>query len=233
MNAQTPPRPLNVPTLTEIIDADAPVAQAPVWPPVATQTPAAPPPLLTEPAEVSGHLSEPVQEPLRMPRDVPEFDEVPRNLLRPLPGAAADPAPMTAKVAPPASSGEPTSLSALEAARASLSGTLRSARDGRWAPMSNVELAPAEPAVAASVAAPSGAAEVTDVSEAQLSHRVLGVVQKQIDSMIEFRLREAMTPILQRHADALVRELRDELKQTMQDVVTRAVAQEMSKVRQR
>jgi hypothetical protein len=91
--------------------------------------------------------------------------------------------------------------------------------------------APAD--AAALLAASLGPVEVTEVTEPQLAHRVLSVVQKQIDGMIEFRLREALGPILQRQADALVRELRDELKQTMQDVVTRAVAQEMAKVRPR
>ena len=72
-----------------------------------------------------------------------------------------------------------------------------------------------------------------DISEAQLTQRVLVVVQKQVDSMIEFRLKEAMAPILARHTDALVRELREELARTMGDVVARSVAQEMAKLRQR
>ena len=72
-----------------------------------------------------------------------------------------------------------------------------------------------------------------DISETQLTQRVLSVVQKQVDSMIEFRLKEAMAPILARHTDALVRELREELARTMGDVVTRSVAQEMAKLRQR
>lgn len=72
-----------------------------------------------------------------------------------------------------------------------------------------------------------------DITEAQLAQRVLGVVQKQIDGMIDFRLKEAIAPILARHSEALVRDLREELSRTMADVVTRAVAQEMAKLRQR
>lgn len=72
-----------------------------------------------------------------------------------------------------------------------------------------------------------------DVTEAQLAQRVLGVVQKQIDGMIDFRLKEAMAPILARHSEALVRDLREELSRTMSDVVARAVAQEMAKLRHR
>lgn len=72
-----------------------------------------------------------------------------------------------------------------------------------------------------------------DISEAQLAQRVMGDVQRQIDGMLDFRLREAIGPILARHSDALVKDLREELNRTMRDVVTRSVAQEMAKLRQR
>lgn len=71
------------------------------------------------------------------------------------------------------------------------------------------------------------------VSEAQLAHRVLSDVQRQIDSMLEFRLKEAMAPLLARHTDAIARDLRDELNRTLKDVVARSVAQELAKLRQR
>lgn len=67
--------------------------------------------------------------------------------------------------------------------------------------------------------------------EAQMTQRVLTEVQRQIDGMLEYRLREALAPILARTSEALVRELRQELSKTMRDVVSRAVAQEV--VRQR
>jgi hypothetical protein len=70
-------------------------------------------------------------------------------------------------------------------------------------------------------------------SEAQLAHRVLADVQKQVDSMLEFRLREAMGPVLARHTEAIARDLRDELSRTLRDVVARSVAQELAKLRQR
>jgi hypothetical protein len=89
--------------------------------------------------------------------------------------------------------------------------------------------APLAPAPAPAPIAPT----LPDVSEAQLAQRVLADVQKQIDGMLDFRLREAIAPILARHSEALVRDLRDELKRTMQDVVTRSVAQEMAKLRLR
>ncbi|NBD21868.1 hypothetical protein GTZ97_14495 [Aquabacterium fontiphilum] len=70
-------------------------------------------------------------------------------------------------------------------------------------------------------------------SEAQITQRVMQDVQRQVDGMLEFRLREAMAPVLARHTDALVQELRQELSRTLRDVVARAVAQEMARLRQR
>lgn len=99
-------------------------------------------------------------------------------------------------------------------------------------PPASIPLA-AVPTVAAPAPTPVQQTVLPELSEAQLTQRVLSVVQKQIDGMIEFRLKEAMAPILARHTDALVRELREELTRTMSDVVARSVAQEMAKLRQR
>ena len=71
------------------------------------------------------------------------------------------------------------------------------------------------------------------LSEAQLAHRVLSDVQRQVDGMLEYRLKEAMAPLLARHTEAIVRDLRDELNRTLNDVVARSVAQELAKLRQR
>lgn len=71
------------------------------------------------------------------------------------------------------------------------------------------------------------------ISESQLAHRVLSDVQRQVDSMLEFRLKEAMGPLLARHTEAIARDLRDELNKTLKDVVARSVAQELAKLRQR
>ena len=51
--------------------------------------------------------------------------------------------------------------------------------------------------------------------------------------MLEFRLREAMAPHLAEVAETLVQALRQELAATLQDVVMRAVAQEVSRTRPR
>jgi hypothetical protein len=72
-----------------------------------------------------------------------------------------------------------------------------------------------------------------EINETQLAQRVLTDVQRQVDGMLEFRLKEAMTPILAKYSEALVRELREELSRTMRDVVARSVAQEVAKLRQR
>lgn len=89
-------------------------------------------------------------------------------------------------------------------------------------------------AVAIEVAAPPAAdTNVPLISESQLAHRVLSDVQRQVDSMLDFRLKEAMGPLLARHTEAIARDLRDELNKTLKDVVARSVAQELAKLRQR
>ncbi|SRR5258706_1190416 len=71
------------------------------------------------------------------------------------------------------------------------------------------------------------------LNEAELAQRVLANVQRQVDLMLEQRLREAMGPVLARLADALLRETRNELASTLRDMVSRAVAQELSRHRDR
>ena len=70
-------------------------------------------------------------------------------------------------------------------------------------------------------------------SEQQIAQRVMQDVQRKIDGMLDFRLREALAPVLARHTDALVQDLRQELSRTLIDVVNRAVSQELAKLRQR
>lgn len=69
--------------------------------------------------------------------------------------------------------------------------------------------------------------------EQELVQRVLANVQRQVDLMLEQRLREAMAPALARLTDALLRETRGELASTLRDIVARAVAQELSRHRDR
>ena len=91
-------------------------------------------------------------------------------------------------------------------------------------------VAPAPPTLppAAPIALPQSA-----LTEAQLNERVLADVQRQIDLMLDYRLREVLTPLLSRMADNLVRDVRIELASTLREVVARAVAQELARHRVR
>lgn len=71
------------------------------------------------------------------------------------------------------------------------------------------------------------------MAEDQVIQGVLAEVQRQIDLMLEYRVREALTPLLARAADTIVREARTELASTLRDVVARAVAQELLRHRTR
>ena len=70
-------------------------------------------------------------------------------------------------------------------------------------------------------------------SEEQLVQRVLADLQRQVDLMLEYRLREALTPLLARAADSVIRDARAELASTLRDIVARAVAQEVARHRNR
>jgi hypothetical protein len=88
----------------------------------------------------------------------------------------------------------------------------------------------AEPAgVAGPVPAPAAAVASPALDEAQLAQRVLVDLQKQVDLMLEVRLREALAPILTRAGDAIVRDARKELTAALHDVVARAVAKELGR----
>ena len=69
--------------------------------------------------------------------------------------------------------------------------------------------------------------------EAQMLQNVLVEVQRQVDLMLEVRLREVLTPLLNRAADSIVRDARAELASTLRDVVARAVTEELSRHRTR
>ncbi len=89
---------------------------------------------------------------------------------------------------------------------------------------------PVQPVAAAAPASSSHVAEAVP-SEAQLVQRVLADLQRQTDLMLDYRLREVLTPLLARAADNLIREARGELASTLRDMVARAVAQELARHR--
>jgi hypothetical protein len=71
------------------------------------------------------------------------------------------------------------------------------------------------------------------VSEDQIVERVLADLQRQVDLMLDYRMREVLTPILSRAVDSILRDTRQELASTLRDAVGRAVAQELSRHRSR
>jgi hypothetical protein len=70
-------------------------------------------------------------------------------------------------------------------------------------------------------------------AEEQMIQGVLLELQRQVELMLDYRMREVLTPLLARAADAIVREARTELASTLRDVVARAVAQELARHRTR
>ena len=76
-------------------------------------------------------------------------------------------------------------------------------------------------------------APASAAGEEELVQRVLADVQRQIDLMLEVKLREVLTPALTRATDALMREARTELASALRDIVSRAVAQEITRHRGR
>ncbi|HEX6704607.1 MAG TPA: hypothetical protein VF169_07595 [Albitalea sp.] len=78
-----------------------------------------------------------------------------------------------------------------------------------------------------------GDAPAAPAGEQDLVQRVLEDVQRQVDGVLEQRVREALAPALGRLTDALLREIRGELASSLRDIVSRAVAQELSRHRDR
>lgn len=84
------------------------------------------------------------------------------------------------------------------------------------------------PELSASVA-PSGVFDAE--REEQIVQNVLTELQRRSDLMLEYRLRETLTPILARLCDSLIKDARQDLAATLRDVVARAVAQELTRHR--
>lgn len=81
--------------------------------------------------------------------------------------------------------------------------------------------------------APPAAPAWTAEDEARIVDAVLASLKQRMDLMFEYRLREALAPVLARTAETLVAETREELARTLRDVVARAVSQELSHRRTR
>lgn len=87
--------------------------------------------------------------------------------------------------------------------------------------------APAAPAASGAPAATRPVAATA--ADVQLTQRVLADLQRQVELMLEVRLREALAPILARASDALVRDARKELTAAMRDIVSRSIARELGR----
>lgn len=95
-------------------------------------------------------------------------------------------------------------------------------------PVAQSQDAPAPTPVArADDPAPRDNASKLALDEAELTQRILGELQTQVDLVLEYRVREILTPILTRVTDALVRDARAELSRALREVVSRQVAQEL------
>lgn len=95
---------------------------------------------------------------------------------------------------------------------------------------------PARPRTAATTAAApfvERRANWPPLQEDQIVERVFGDLQRQVDLMLETRIKETLSPALTRATDQLVRDVRNELASTLRDVVARAVAHEIARHRGR
>jgi len=85
----------------------------------------------------------------------------------------------------------------------------------------------AEPGAGQAAARPPTAKPTPN--EVQLTQRVLADLQRQVELMLEVRLREALAPLLARATDTLVRDARKELTAAMRDIVAKAIAKELGR----
>lgn len=69
------------------------------------------------------------------------------------------------------------------------------------------------------------------IDEAALVQRICTDLQHQIDSMLDQQLRVAMQPLLNRLADTLALQAREELASALRDMVALAVSREMIRLR--
>ncbi len=65
--------------------------------------------------------------------------------------------------------------------------------------------------------------------ERKITERVLHQIFQRVDFMIEHRVKESLAEILQAATDELVKDVRRGLKVTLEDVIKRAVAQEIAR----
>lgn len=99
-------------------------------------------------------------------------------------------------------------------------------------PISHTEAAPVEPPVPAPDLEQRAAAQLSPEDwaalEQRLSERILQQLQGRVDFVLQQRLRDSMADVLQHALAGLTDEIRGGLAQTIEQIVTRAVAQELA-----
>lgn len=91
------------------------------------------------------------------------------------------------------------------------------------------------PAATAAAPAPPPAdappAALNAADEERMVQRVLADLQRHIDLMLEYRLRESLSPMLAKLTDELARDARTSVATALRELVVKAVAQELSRRR--
>ena len=96
-------------------------------------------------------------------------------------------------------------------------------------PISDPEAAPlAAPATLEQRAAAQLTPEEWQTLELRLSERILHQLQGRVEFVLQQRLRDSMADVLQHALAGLTDEIRSGLQQTIEQIVTRAVAQELA-----
>jgi hypothetical protein len=97
----------------------------------------------------------------------------------------------------------------------------------------DIPIEPPAPAVLPPHVEPAANSPQSEIVEEQLVEDIWADLQRQVDLMLEYRVRETLSPILTRATEAVVRESRQQLASTLRDMVARAVAQELARHRGR
>jgi hypothetical protein len=82
-------------------------------------------------------------------------------------------------------------------------------------------------------AAPTPFDPTAEIDEDALFLDVLAEVRTQVDRLLDYRLREAMAPVVERAVELLIQDAKAELSITLHDVLRRAVAQVIARNRPR
>lgn len=100
---------------------------------------------------------------------------------------------------------------------------------GRVSPPSAVS--PAEPAAADAPYPAALSDRQWEALQHEISERTLHQLQTRIDFVLEHRIRDSLADALQLAAEGIAAEIRRGLHQTLEDVIARAVAQEIARLR--